>query len=465
MDGGTVEDHEMFRNIVEISPDIVFRTNRRGVFTYVSPAAEESLGYEPGELVGTSFETYTHDDDFEEATGAFGRVLEGETVRGLEVRFRREGSDYAHIEVNAVPVSEGGDIVEVQGITRDITEQKERERELEVYERMLNTVPDVVYALDEEGKLIAGNGVAAELTGYEEIDTIAQVVDEKDIQRGREMVREMMETDRDRGMLELDLVTKDGDRIPCENHVALRYEDGEFAGTVGVLRDVSDGKERERELRRQNQRLEEFASMVSHDLRGPLNVATGRIELARETGDIDHLDGAEGALGRMDALIEQVLELARKGRTVGEGEQTDLRELAEDAWDSTETGDATLELGELEAVEADGVRLREVFENLFRNSVEHGSTSGRTGSDDSVEHGGPVTVRVGALEDGFYVEDDGTGMSEDERDDVFEYGYSTTEEGSGIGLAVVKNVVEAHGWEIDVTESEEGGARFEVTGT
>ena len=480
MDGGTVDDHGMFRNIVEISPNIIFRTDRKGTFTYVSPAVEDTLGYSQEELVDNGFEVYVHDEDISDATEAFDRVLDGETVRGVEVRFRRKDGSYAYVDVSAVPVVEDDDIVEVQGITRDITEKKDRERELEIYGGMLNTVPDTVYALDTDGNLIAWNETATEMTGYEDVETIAEVLDEDDIERGQELVQELLEDEeRDRGMLEMDLITADGERIPCENHIALRYEDGEFVGTVGVLRDVSDRKEHERELERQNERLEEFASMVSHDLRSPLTVATGRLELAKETGDEEHLEEVEAALERMDSLIEQVLALARKGQTVGETEETNLEELAREAWKSVETSGATLETGDVGTVEADKVRLLGVFENLFGNSVEHGSTGSQTGSDSSVEHGSAegqeqsdseekaafdVTVRVGSLEDGFYVEDDGQGIPEDEREDVFEYGYSAGGGGTGFGLAIVKNIVEAHGWEIELTESEEGGARFEVTG-
>ncbi len=110
-----------------------------------------------------------------------------------------------------------------------------------------------------------------------------------------------------------------------------------------------------------------------------------------------------------------------------------------------------------------------MFENLFRNSVEHGSTSSRTESDDSVEHGrcadgaAPVTVSVGTTDDGFYVADDGVGIPPEERDDVFERGYTTSDTGTGFGLAIVVEVAQAHGWSVSVTESEDGGARFEFT--
>lgn len=93
--------------------------------------------------------------------------------------------------------------------------------------------------------------------------------------------------------------------------------------------------------------------------------------------------------------------------------------------------------------------MKQILDNLLRNAVEHG--------------GEGVTVTVGDLEDGFYVADSGAGIPEDERERVFEHGYSRSG-GTGLGLDHVQESVAAHGWEISVTESETGGARFEITG-
>jgi signal transduction histidine kinase len=75
-----------------------------------------------------------------------------------------------------------------------------------------------------------------------------------------------------------------------------------------------------------------------------------------------------------------------------------------------------------------------------------------------------VTVEIGPLEDGFYIADDGRGIPESEREAVFEYGYSTADDGTGFGLSIVREIAESHGWTVSVTGSEAGGARFEITG-
>ncbi|MFB6196894.1 MAG: ATP-binding protein, partial [Halobacteriaceae archaeon] len=225
-------------------------------------------------------------------------------------------------------------------------------------------------------------------------------------------------------------------------------------GRVITLTDVSEREQYRRRLERQNERLEQFASIVSHDLRNPLSVAEGHLELARETDEREHLDEVARAHDRMDDLIEDLLELARSGMDIGETDTVDLDDVVHDCWQMIASEEATLTVQEdlIMSIEADRDRLRQLFENLFRNAIEHG------GSD--------VAIKVGTLPDerGFYVEDTGPGIPEENHEEVLEPGYSTAEDGTGFGLAIVKEIVDAHGWEIRVTDGTEGGARFEITG-
>jgi PAS domain S-box-containing protein len=215
-----------------------------------------------------------------------------------------------------------------------------------------------------------------------------------------------------------------------------------------LYRDVTDRKRRERELTRERDRLDEFASLLSHDLRNPLGVAAGKLDLARADCDSAHLDDVETALDRMTTLVENVLALARQGAAVDEVKPIDFASTARSCWVTVETADANLRTGDSAEIFADDRRLRRLLENLFRNSVEHGGAS--------------VTVTVEALDDGFYVADDGPGIPPGDRDVVFDPGYST-DSGTGFGLSIVRDIVDAHGWEVAVTESEDGGARFEIT--
>ena len=205
----------------------------------------------------------------------------------------------------------------------------------------------------------------------------------------------------------------------------------------------------QRELHRRATQHENFARIVSHDIRNPLAVAMGYLELARETSDERHFDQVDAALRRMESIVENVLWLAREGREIGEKRSVNVEETARTAWQFVETGTAQLRCDCEWHVCADTERLQQLFENFFRNAVEHG--------------GPDVTVTVGTLDDGFFVEDTGPGISPAERENIFEAGYSTAENGVGFGLAIVGTIAGAHGWEITVTEGSDGGARFEIT--
>ncbi|WP_439026071.1 PAS domain-containing sensor histidine kinase [Haloarchaeobius sp. DT45] len=237
---------------------------------------------------------------------------------------------------------------------------------------------------------------------------------------------------------------------------------------VFVAREVTERKAYETELERQNERLAEFAQVVSHDLRNPLNVARGNLDLLRLTDDLDRLDGIEASLDRMAELVDDLLTLARTGQDVEDPELVDFETVAKQAWVTVDAPDATLEVDPADSpILADDGRLRQLFENLYRNSVEHGSTGSRADPDHAVEHAGEgVTVRVETTDSGFRVVDDGPGIDPAECERVFDRGYSTERSGTGFGLAIVDDIVNAHGWEITVVEAPEslGGACFEISG-
>ncbi|MFB6272545.1 MAG: ATP-binding protein, partial [Salinibacter sp.] len=219
-------------------------------------------------------------------------------------------------------------------------------------------------------------------------------------------------------------------------------------------------------LERQNERLDSFASFVTHDLRNPLNVAMGRLQLAQnapsdpdgksdgEQADQgpDHLAAVGRALTRMNDLIEDVMTLTWSEQTLDPDDRTPCRlaEVATTSWGHVDTAQATLHTDDGLILRAHKDRLQRLLENLFRNAVEHG--------------GNAVSIRVGELDGGFFVEDDGPGIPPDEREAVLREGYSSNEEGTGLGLSIVQSIVEVHGWSLSVAESKDGGARFEVTG-
>ena len=204
------------------------------------------------------------------------------------------------------------------------------------------------------------------------------------------------------------------------------------------------------ELQRQNERLDQFASAVSHDLRNPLSVASGRLELVADECSSPHLDAVADAHDRMARLIDDLLLFARMGTATLTPTAVDLGALATECWESLSTASATLRVESDRTIRADQDRLRQLLENLLKNAVDHG--------------GPDVSVTVGDIEAGFSVADDGPGIPADARDDVLAAGYTSGAGGTGFGLSIVTQIVAAHDWELSVTESAAGGARFEIRG-
>lgn len=225
---------------------------------------------------------------------------------------------------------------------------------------------------------------------------------------------------------------------------------GEVTQIIGITRDVTERVSRERRLQHQKERLDEFTSVVSHDLRNPLSVAQGRAELLAKDCDSEHLAPIVRSLDRMEKIISDTLTLAKQGEVTSDPEPIALVSLVRKCWSNVQTDEATIEIEDTVRITGDPSRLQHVFENLFRNAVEHG--------------GEDVTVRIGQIDDhGIYVEDTGPGIPEEAREAVFEAGHSSTSDGTGFGLTIVKRIVDAHGWQVEVVDEADGGARFEFT--
>jgi signal transduction histidine kinase len=160
------------------------------------------------------------------------------------------------------------------------------------------------------------------------------------------------------------------------------------------------------------------------------------------------------AFERIEDMIDVMLVLTRGREAVGESTAVSLGDVAREAWDGVDAPDAALATETSGVLEADETYVRHLFRNLFENAVEHGDADAIAVGDIPADAG-----EAG----GFYVADDGVGIPPENRDDVFETGFTTAanEGGTGLGLAFVEELAEVYGWGCTVTESEAGGARFE----
>ena len=442
-------DLERYRAYLEGSTDIITVLDRDGTVQYQSPSVTRILGYETNELIGENGFAYVHPDDQDSAFDAFERLLTSDERRiNHELRFRTAADEWRWLEIRGTDYTNHPGIDGIIVNARDITGRKQREQALREttaqLESLFDESPDMINLHDIDGNIIDPNPRLCEQTGYD-----ASTLTDMKVWDLDDLADPATATGRWKEMEQGDEITqegryrrKDGSTFPVEAHIRRHDIDGEGRFIV-IGRDISERKQRE-------EQLEQFASVVSHDLRNPLHVAAGHLELARENYDNQHLDRVQDSHERMETLIDDLLQLARDGNQVSDTEPVELAVLLTECWQNIDTGEATLRSDVDCYVSADRSRLKQLFENLMRNAVEHG--------------GEAVTVTVWEHADGFYFEDDGPGIPATDADRVFEPGWSTLSEGTGFGLNITRQVANAHGWSIELVTSEAGGTRFKITG-
>jgi PAS domain S-box-containing protein len=315
------------------------------------------------------------------------------------------------------------------------------------YRAVFEHAIDAMVVGDDDGRCVDANPAACNLYGVSHDDLVGRRLDEfLDADDGEAFRRALRDDARPRGRVSLRRA--DGTRRHVEYAVSHASQPDDH---VVTLRDVTEQVERERQFVHEIERLDQFASMVSHDLQSPVDAAIGHLDLYHERDETAHYEAARRAMERIANLSTELLALVQEDDVAGDRTDLSLAAVAEEVWAETDTRDATLEVTDA-TIAANERRLHILLSNLFRNAVGHG--------------GYDVTVRVGPLErvfdgEGFYVEDTGRGIPAEHREKVLEYGFSTGYGGSGVGLTIVQQVAAANGWTVDLTESAEGGARFE----
>jgi PAS domain S-box-containing protein len=479
----------LFERLTQPTVEVEYKSNEP-IVQQVNPAFEDIFGYDASEIVGNSLDDYViPEEKTEEASQINQRVQAGGRLNSVEVTRRTADGNREFLLQNAVYEDGTGGFA----IYTDITGRKQREESLNalqeatrdlmnaqdkqaVAEQAVETARSVLdqpinglWLQDSDEKVLQPAAMTVESTEvvgapptYSEGESLSWEAFTANEIRIYDDVRTRPERINAETPIRSEII------IPLGEHGVMNmgatepatFSEGDvslariFGKTVETALDRADREQRLRNqrsrLQRQNDRLDKFTGVVSHDLQNPLHVADARIKLARKECESPHLAEAADALAQMEALIEDLLTIAQEGAKVQQTEPTTFETVAEESWDCVETSDATLQSGTEHTIQADPNRLRQLLENLICNAVVHG--------------GEGVTIRTGELEDGFYISDDGPGIPAEERDKVFEAGYSTTVEGTGFGLNIIEEIVEAHGWEIRVTDSNDGGTRFEITG-
>jgi len=432
--------------------DVFYVLDTDGTLRRWNRRATELTGYDRADLDGLAALDLFPPEDRESVAAAIETALrDGESTVEADLR-TADGERIPHEFRGACLTDANGNTTGVVGIGRDLRSRRQRERR---FRALVENSNDVISVADADGRFLYLSPSVESILGYEPAaltgEAAWEYVHPDDRERLRNWFGRVAAGDTPTDPVECRVRHADGSWRWMEADANSQLDNPAVEGYVVNSRDVTARKQREAALQRERDRLDEFAGVISHDLRNPLSVARARTELAARECDSDHLSDVLDALSRMESMTDDILTLARRGETIGEREPVALGEVADTCWHTVETGGATLTVDGAGTLAADRSRLTQVFENLFRNAVDHGGES--------------VTVVVGALDDGagFYVADDGPGIPETDRPDVFDGGF-TTGSGTGLGLAVVERICSAHGWTVTATESASGGTRIEVTG-
>ncbi|MFC7325196.1 GAF domain-containing protein [Halorubrum rutilum] len=518
---------ERFPEALDGIPDAVLIVDGEGVVRAANERVERVLGYAPDDLEGRDFESLL----FDPGDGAAGRELHRYVVdpeprsmsASLDLCVRRADGTDAPVTLSLGPFEKGGEtylVVTLVDVRAERAEQAELHRRTQTLEALHEATQDLLKTTDREVAAAAAVEYVEEVLGhpiagiwlYDEerdaldphvwTDAADEVVGEHPVfaADGRSISWQVF----DSGTPEYVADTRsDPDRYnpdsPIRSELVLplgRYGIINVGATEPDAFDDSDLAvariwaatvtmvfvriERERQLRaredevaRERDRLEEFASLVSHDLRSPLNVAAGNLDLVRDRlraadVEVDEVDAVARALDRMEALVDDMLTLARQGSGIDETEPLSLRAVAEESWESVDAAAAALVVAGDVRFRADRSRFRQALENLFANAVAHAGADVRVEVGPLGDAGDAANAGDGDADGsgapGFYVADDGPGIPDDVRDQVFDAGVSTDPDGTGFGLKIVAEVADAHGWSVALGDAETGGARFEFRG-
>ena len=446
-----------FEVLFDAAPDAMLLVDTDGRIRLANERTAELFGYAPDEITGEPIEILVPESIRSDHVALRDGYLADPARRpmgaGLDLRGERADGSTFPVDIGLSPVDDGELII---ATVRDISERTGLRRK---YRALLATIPDAVVVADvDSGEIVEVNEGAIQLFGRDRSDLVGSHQSALHPAGQEQRYQDLFSRHIDAGDAVFssfpdgdDILIETGEEntVPVEINGRVASLDDHLV-IIGVFRNVSERRAYQRDLERQLDRVETLTQILSHDLRGPLNVAEGYLERVEAAGSDDALRKVADAHDRMETIIDDVVTMLQE--TADPDIQTvNLRDLATECWSAVTAAEGTLAVEDDAVFEADPRQIRHVFENLFRNAVEHG---------------GDVTVRVGLLDvsEGLYVSDDGAGIPESERADAVDPGYTTRPAGTGLGLVIVSEVARAHGWSLDITESDDDGARFEFSG-
>lgn len=436
--------------IVESSDDAILGTTPDGVVASLNAAAERLFGVAAADVVGRRIENLLP-DAAREWQGFLARIGDGETLEHLEVRRVRHDGSEIWVSLLVSPVrDQDGRIAGASAIAHDISGRKAAEERLAL---VLRNAPILLLRLDAEGRITLAEGQPLTALGLKAADLVGKPV-------AALFGPEEWVVEQTRRVLAGEALTATGKAAGrwWENHyVPLRGPGGAVSGVVAVSIDVTDRKEAEEKLVRQEAlaRLGTMAAVVAHEVKNPLAGIGGAIQVLRDrlaagAADREILSEILGRLKGLNALVQDLLDFARPRapRFTQVSLGTTLRETVAILAADPAFADLVVEIeGPDVTLVGDADFLRDVFHNLLLNGAQ--ATGGK----------GPlrVTIEPGPERSRVVVRDGGPGIPSEVSEKVFEPFFTTKHRGTGLGLSIARRLVEAHGGSLTLTSPPGGG--------
>jgi PAS domain S-box-containing protein len=450
-----LQEKQRFQGIIENSSDVIFRIDEHGAFTYVSPAVEGILGYERDEFVGEPLTTFMTDSSAERATQSYRDTMHGEASHGLELEFVGNDGDTVVLEVNTTPITDDGEIVGSQGVGRDITERKRRERELELKNRAMdesNVGISIADIQQPDDPIMYVNDGFERLTGYDESEVIGRncrfLQGDTTADETIDTIREAIEN-RTGTTVEILNYRKDGSPFWNQLRISpVTNENGPVTYYIGLQEDITDRK-------RSEQLFQLLNRVLRHNLRNDMNVIMGS---ATELTAEDQEPAIREIGNRIDRLATELFDMSHKARLLErharqdrQPERVDLAEVIDDVaieYREAHPG-ATIHRHTSETPDiCAGAEIEEAISELVDNAITYNQSSTPTVSI-TTERDGEWTEIV--------VRDDGPGI-DDMESAVISAGEETPlEHGAGLGLWLVNWIVTRYGGSFKIAGDPEEG--------
>ncbi|WP_437632935.1 PAS domain S-box protein [Sorangium sp. So ce854] len=486
---GALAAEKRFRSMVEATAVVVWRTTPDGRVVEDSASWRDFTGQRYEEWIGYGWLDVVHPDDRERAGAAWRGAVASRSRYEVEYRLRRRDGSWAHTVARGVPLlADDGSIEEWVGCNVDVSDIRRAEEALRVQHQLVRTLAENatlgLFMMDARQRCTFMNPAAEKITGFtfDEIQALDRPL--------HDIIHHKRPDGSDYPMAECPIDRALPRKSQEQGEDVFVHEDGSFyqvaftaspildggapVGTVIEIRDITEQKraEAERErliaaLERSNKELDQFAYVASHDLKAPLRGIANLTQWIEEdlAGRLEgepreHMSLLRGRVRRMEALIDGILDYSRAGRVRHEVEAVDVGQVLSDVVELIAPApEARVEVSpDLPVLRTERVPLQQVFMNLISNALKHARRA-------------DVRVRVGHRDAGqlheFFVEDNGPGIAPEFHDRVWGL-FQTLEardkvEGTGIGLSVVKKIVESRGGRIWIDSSPGRGATFRFT--